>query len=302
MQEQRTAGFNRAVDELGRDLKLIDSKGKRKTATGLSRGNFACAQYGTSYGNGQGVSGRPQPPLPLLTTPLTQFPKSFYQSTDAKKKAWRKFIENPFVQAATDFVTGKPAFHNRPNVLTNRTSVLTASFNTWAPNLCALYNTTQCRIFAFNAALDKIHGRVDSPFASMTVNFGPQTVCWPHRDTKNLAYGLCAIVAGGSFDHRRGGHLILHEFRLVLELRAGDTLFLPSAVVTHQNVAIGEGETRTSVVYYSAGGLFRWAAADGRTHGEWMQQDPEGYAEHEKLGEERWREGWNLFTKYDFSV
>ncbi len=88
----------------------------------------------------------------------------------------------------------------------------------------------------------------------------------------------------------------MHEFRLVVEMRAGDTLFLPSAVVTHQNVPIGPNETRTSVVYYSAGGLFRWVAAGNKTHTKWKKENPKAYAAHEKLGEERWKEGWNMFS------
>lgn len=146
--------------------------------------------------------------------------------------------------------------------------------------------------------LDLISGLKISPFAAMTANFGPQTVCRSHRDLKNLAYGLCTIMVLGDFDYRRGGHLILHEFKLVIEMRPGDIIFIPSAIVTHENIPVGENETRQSLVFYSAGGLFRWTAAGCRSHKTWAaSKDADAYKQHQKDGEARWRNGWNLFSK-----
>lgn len=183
------------------------------------------------------------------------------------------------------------------------------SFQTWAPDLCNHYEETKeairvhheslLKLKKVEALLDIISGNVESPFAAMTANFGPKTVCRSHRDIKNLAYGLCAIMVLGDFDHRRGGHLILHELKLVVEMRPGDIIFIPSAVVTHENVPIAEEETRQSWVFYSAGGLFRWTAAGCRTHIAWGADDKVGLEAHKAEGEARWTAGWELFSRFE---
>ena len=99
-----------------------------------------------------------------------------------------------------------------------------------------------------------------SVFACATFNFGPRVICNPHRDGLNLAYGWCAVTALGSFDHTKGGHLILPELRLAIQFPAGSTLFIPSAIFTHYNLPIAEGEARSSFTQFSAAGIFRWIA------------------------------------------
>lgn len=175
------------------------------------------------------------------------------------------------------------------------TSYCPDSLKTFAPELFALYTSTEMDELLLDILLDVI-GK-GFPFAAATANFGPRTTCKSHRDLKNLAYGLCAIAVFGRFDHRRGGHLVLHELKVVLEMRPGDIAFIPSAVVSHENVPIAPHESRQSLVLYSAGGLFRWVAAKGRTHKVWKEEDPDGYEEHQALGEERWHSGWNLFSE-----
>ncbi|KAL0057904.1 hypothetical protein AAF712_015440 [Marasmius tenuissimus] len=95
-------------------------------------------------------------------------------------------------------------------------------------------------------------------FAAFAVNFGPKTVCLPHRDSKNLAFGWCAITALGNFDYTKGGHLVLWDLRIVIEFPPGSTIFIPSALICHFNTAIGDDEERFSFTCYSAGGIFRW--------------------------------------------
>lgn len=138
---------------------------------------------------------------------------------------------------------------------------------------------------------------VDLPFACMTANLGPQTVCEKHRDVKNRANGgLCAVKTLGKYDWRRGGHIVLHELGLVVEMKPGDVLFFPSAVITHSTIPILDGETRYSLVWYSAGGLFRWKNADYQTHGDWRKRSPEEFKRHHKEGELRWSKGWRKFA------
>jgi len=100
----------------------------------------------------------------------------------------------------------------------------------------------------------------NSVFACATFNFGPRVVCHPHRDGLNLAYGWCAVTALGTFDHTKGGHLVLPELRLAIQFPTGSTLFIPSAIFTHYNLPIAASESRSSFTQFSAGGIFRWIA------------------------------------------
>jgi len=97
---------------------------------------------------------------------------------------------------------------------------------------------------------------LNSVFAAITVNFGPITICWGHRDGANLPFGWCAITALGNFDWTKGGHLILWDLELVIEFPPGVTIIIPSAIFKHGNTIISPCETRFSVAQYSAGGLF----------------------------------------------
>jgi len=44
----------------------------------------------------------------------------------------------------------------------------------------------------------------------------------------------------------------------VIEFPPGSTILLASGVIAHSNASVMQGETRYSVVQYSAGALFRW--------------------------------------------
>ena len=79
-----------------------------------------------------------------------------------------------------------------------------------------------------------------------------------HLDFLNLAFGWCAVTSFGSFNYKTGGHLILWDLGLVIEFPPGATILIPSAVMSHSNVTIGESERRYSMTQYAAGGLFRW--------------------------------------------
>ncbi|PVF91247.1 hypothetical protein CPB86DRAFT_719825 [Serendipita vermifera] len=97
-----------------------------------------------------------------------------------------------------------------------------------------------------------------SPWSTTTVNLGPQTVTLPHRDIGNLSYGLCSVTPMGKFDHTTGGHLVLDELKVIMELRPGDLVLFPSALITHWNTPIQSGETRQSVVFWTCGNAIRY--------------------------------------------
>ncbi|KAF8875366.1 hypothetical protein BD779DRAFT_1790195 [Infundibulicybe gibba] len=102
-------------------------------------------------------------------------------------------------------------------------------------------------------------------FAGKTINMGPKAICKPHVDSANLGAGICPVFATGNFDHRNGGHLVLQELKLAIQFPPGCYIFFPSALITHWNLPIQQDETRYSLTWYTAAGLFRWCHNDGKT-------------------------------------
>ncbi|PPQ82243.1 hypothetical protein CVT24_012927 [Panaeolus cyanescens] len=88
-------------------------------------------------------------------------------------------------------------------------------FATWAPTVYAYYESTTQRLAQKMPLLKWTFWR--SVFLCATFNFGPNVTCVPHRDFLNLPFGWCAIIALGNYDYVLGGHLVLHDLRLVIE-------------------------------------------------------------------------------------
>ncbi|KAL0565683.1 hypothetical protein V5O48_016337, partial [Marasmius crinis-equi] len=127
--------------------------------------------------------------------------------------------------------------------------------------LHTLYHNVNRAIVHQNPTLKTAFGD-KSAFAACHFNFH-NVVTVPHRDFKNLVFGMCMVYASGDYDYREGGHLILWDLGLVIEFPPGSFIFLPSALLEHSNVCIRDGERRSSMVLFSASGLFRWVHNGG---------------------------------------
>ncbi|KAI9068209.1 hypothetical protein FKP32DRAFT_1562192, partial [Trametes sanguinea] len=130
-------------------------------------------------------------------------------------------------------------------------------------------------------------------FGAATFNLGPATVSRPHTDHLNLPWGWCSITAAGTFNPRRGGHMVLHELRMIIEFPPGSTLLIPSAILRHSNTPIAPGERHYSFTQYSAGGLFRWVACGFRPLKTLPRMSSKA-AEQE--GDARWKEGLGMLS------
>jgi hypothetical protein len=98
----------------------------------------------------------------------------------------------------------------------------------------------------------------DLPFSSYTLNIGQQSICNVHVDGNNLTSGLCLVIPFGNFNPQNGGHLILHELRMVLELPPGSIVLFPSAIISHENIAVEAHQERRSLTAYTPGSMFQW--------------------------------------------
>jgi hypothetical protein len=126
---------------------------------------------------------------------------------------------------------------------------------------------------------------------------GPRTVCFRHTDHKNLAFGWCSVASLGSFDPKKGGHLILWDCKLVVEFPPGSTVLIPSAILSHSNVDIGEGEKRYSFTQYAAGGLFRWVEHGFKKNDDYFSGKDWQVKINQEAG--RWERGLSLFSTVD---
>ncbi|KJA21981.1 hypothetical protein HYPSUDRAFT_139683, partial [Hypholoma sublateritium FD-334 SS-4] len=174
------------------------------------------------------------------------------------------------------------------------------AFANYAPKLYADYQLHLDTLFSSNLPnLDRLFPAHVSVFPTAAFNVGPNVWTYKHRDTQNLPYGWCAIHALGSFDPTKGGHLILWEPRLIIEFPPGALIFIPSAVITHSNVPISEGETRSSFTQYAPGGLFRFVDAKLHLMKDLATKDPEHYQKMLDDQPYRWRRGLGLLSTID---
>ncbi|TDL20005.1 hypothetical protein BD410DRAFT_726349 [Rickenella mellea] len=150
-----------------------------------------------------------------------------------------------------------------------------SQFAMWAPRLHHEYVSYQQKIYEKNPTLQPLYP--NHAFTNAAFNFGGKVVTFPHVDHRNVPHGWCSITSLGSYDYRKGGHVVLWDLGLVVQFPPGSTTFLPSATMRHSNTAIGEGEKRFSITHYTCGGLFRWVDYGFRTMKEVMKKDKQGF-------------------------
>ena len=130
-------------------------------------------------------------------------------------------------------------------------------------------------------------------FRSLSFNFGPVAFKKPHQDYKNLSWGWCAVTSFGNYDHTKGGHLILWDFKIAIQFPPHSTIFIPSAILEHSNSMIQEGETRGAITQYNSAGIVRWVAYGSL---------PKWYAEEiGKKPAEWWANPRHTFSRFNFS-
>ncbi|KAJ7814402.1 hypothetical protein B0H14DRAFT_3477071 [Mycena olivaceomarginata] len=156
-------------------------------------------------------------------------------------------------------------------------------FAMWAPLLFTFY-TAQMGLLAGWKSMH--HNFLGGVFAACTFNFGPRTICAPHLDFANLAWGW--------------GHLILWDLQMVIRFPPSSTILIPSALIRHSNVPIQAHEYRGSFVQYTAGGLFRWVCNGFRIDENWGKSaSAEEKAARQAEDGWRWEEGLKMYSCID---
>ncbi|KAH7867666.1 uncharacterized protein C8R40DRAFT_1178816 [Lentinula edodes] len=114
------------------------------------------------------------------------------------------------------------------------------AFSIWAPRVYAVYEATQTRMYEELPTLSR--NFPGSVFSAAAFNFGGNVWTYKHRDHLNWPFGWCAITALGRFDPARSAQLILWELKLVIDFPHAATILIPSAVITHSNTPVAEGD------------------------------------------------------------
>ncbi|EIM79820.1 uncharacterized protein STEHIDRAFT_37630, partial [Stereum hirsutum FP-91666 SS1] len=138
-----------------------------------------------------------------------------------------------------------------------------------------------------------------SIFPAVTFNLGSNVTTKLHRDFNNIIFGMCAIHALGRYDHTKGGHLILWDWKIVIEFPPGTTILIPSAAVAHGNTPLHDpkNEERKSFTQYVPGGLVRWFSYGYRTEKEIKEQNPAEWLRIKAEADARWETACGMFSK-----
>ncbi|KAF9071159.1 hypothetical protein BDP27DRAFT_1173116, partial [Rhodocollybia butyracea] len=129
------------------------------------------------------------------------------------------------------------------------------SFALWFPKSYAEFCKRNSQLKEKEPTFDgNIKGSIYSCCTANCTN----TWTYIHRNGRNAARACCAINAGGPFDPKKGGQLIIWDLKLVIDFPAGSTILLPSALFRHSNIPTQPGDKRVSFTQYTAGGIHRW--------------------------------------------
>ncbi|TFK61702.1 hypothetical protein BDN72DRAFT_777948, partial [Pluteus cervinus] len=169
-----------------------------------------------------------------------------------------------------------------------------SSFSLYAPKMSKYYIDNLKPLFT-HPDLHLTGNFKNSIFPATTFNLGPHCVTHQHTDPGNVAFGLCAITALGSFNPKTSGLFALYDLKLLIQFPPGSTILVPSAIFRHGNTPLQDGENRMSITQYSAGGLFRYVKYGFKTAdtiGKKMKAELDG--KHE----DRVVEALSLFSKF----
>ncbi|KAI0310928.1 hypothetical protein OF83DRAFT_1069703, partial [Amylostereum chailletii] len=172
-----------------------------------------------------------------------------------------------------------------------------AAFASMAPKLYNYYEKTIVKILNTYPSLTMPY--MKSIFAATTFNLGGNVWTCAHADMENLTTGWCSITALGNFDPKRGGHLVLHTLRMVVEFPPNSVASILSSTIVHSNTPIQPGETRWSITVYTAGGLFCHAEYDCQLEADFAKEHPEHYEEIKSGADTRWMNMVDMFSTMD---
>jgi hypothetical protein len=122
-------------------------------------------------------------------------------------------------------------------------------YKTWMPKLFKSAREALDKVLALTPSLKPVYAA--SAFSLMTINFRPSTTSNVLIDNFQTVSGDSAITAAGHYDYRKGGHLVLREWKTVIEFPPCSTILIPSTVAALGTVGIAPSEQRILLAQYS---------------------------------------------------
>ncbi len=110
-----------------------------------------------------------------------------------------------------------------------------------------------------------------------------------HCPSDHFAAGWTAVLSLGRYDHTRGGHIVLWDWNVVVEMPPRSLFYFPSGVLRYSFLPVAPSEERCAIVFHSGGGLFLWAGCGYRP---FSGVGPNSSS----TGWERWQEAADLFS------
>lgn len=142
----------------------------------------------------------------------------------------------------------------------------------------------------------------DTVFTTITTNRNFRTAA--HRDAGDLHEGFSNLCVVGNEKDYRGGYLVLPEFRVAINLRAGDLLLVNNHFGIHGNTEIipPEGKDiedmeRVSVVSYFREGMLECGEYDYEQHRKLFVDTVKTDTSHK-----HYRDGWNGVYPFMFDT
>ncbi|GJN87490.1 hypothetical protein Rhopal_000439-T1 [Rhodotorula paludigena] len=86
------------------------------------------------------------------------------------------------------------------------------------------------------------------PLFCLNYTGGHPVHCAPHVDYKNVAGGVCVVMAYGEFDSSQRHWIYFHDLNIAVELPAGCCAIYPSSLLVHSNVSFVSAETEEEVL------------------------------------------------------
>jgi len=99
--------------------------------------------------------------------------------------------------------------------------------------------------------------RMAGSWCGCAVNIGSEdnpVQTLPHRDVGESPFGISCLTAFGNY---HGGDVVLWEAKVIIQMRSGDLLFFPDALIHHSNEPVTDG-VRHSVVAFTPHNMFSW--------------------------------------------
>ncbi|KAJ3574504.1 hypothetical protein NP233_g1720 [Leucocoprinus birnbaumii] len=170
----------------------------------------------------------------------------------------------------------------------------------WNPKLYEYFKAYGDKLFShpgYSSSLRRI--TPDGVFTRVAFNFGPNAVLDRHRDPMNISFGWCSVQSYGPFDPEKGGHIVLEQAKLAIELPPGSLILIPSATMIHWNVPIQKGEQRASITQFCTAGIFRFVDNGFRTEEQLLEHSETEYLAMLAAKSFRWLFGLSMYKTLD---